>query len=149
MKVLLILLIVSLLVRFVADPFSINAADDFTEKMQSYFNIPIQYEMRYLDGGWWGATLAEGTPFSCTSTVYLSTFWEKDQRPLWKYVLVHEWVHTTQGANCVNNERATRLEAFRILYEAKEFMALVFSINHFLSIGEITMAETRGVIKGD
>jgi hypothetical protein len=143
----IVLVILILLSGFMYEPFSLESADAFTEKMKKYFDMPTNYSMLDLPNDWWSATLATGFPLICTSTVYLSTRWEGSASPLWKYSLVHEWVHVSQGARCVNNEKETRLETFRILTRSKEWGALIASVNHFVKMNEVTMNEVIEVIR--
>lgn len=147
MKLILIILLTSLLSGFMMQPFSEASADAFSVKMSYYFDTPTNYQMRHFDNGWWSATLATGNPLSCTDTVYLSTRWRGSKSPLWKYTLVHEWVHVSHRASCVNNERATRLEAFRILARAREWGAFIVSVNHFMALGNLSMKEVVQIIK--
>jgi len=136
-----------LLAGFGYDPFTPESADAFVAKMEHYFGIHLSYEMRDLPPDYWGATVASGNPLRCTNTVYLDVKWYGSTSPLWKYVLVHEWVHTTQRARCVDNEKATELETLRILAWAKEWGAFLAGVNHFVKVGRYTMEEVIQVIK--
>lgn len=147
MKLILIFLLTSLLSGFMLQPFTIKNADAFSTKMSYYFDTPTNYQMRKLQYDWWSATLATGDPLVCTDTVYLSTRWEGSNSPLWKYTLVHEWVHVSHRAGCVNNERATRLEAFRMLARAREWGAFIVSVNHFMALDLLNMEEVVRIIK--
>jgi hypothetical protein len=144
MKLLFITLI---LITMMIDPFSIEIGDAFAEKMSYYFNKPVSFTMRDLLADWWSATLAKGDPYICTNTVYLDTRWYGSTSPLWKYSLVHEWVHTTQGAGCVNNEHSTDLEALSILAEAKEWKAFIAAVNHRLKLNQLTMEEVVNILQ--
>jgi hypothetical protein len=141
-----LLLVMVLLSGFMIDPFSTESADAFAEKMDAYFNTPTNYVMRDV-GTWWSATVAVGNPLKCTSTVFLDDQWYNSTSPLWKYTLVHEWVHVSQGKYCVNNEKATELKTIKILKEAKEWGALIAGVNHFVANGRITMDEAINAIK--
>ena len=140
-----LVIVIALMLGFMFDPFSEEAADAFTLKMSDHFQTKTSYQMRHLDNDWWSATLASGNV--CTSTVYLSTRWEGSTSPLWKYALVHEWVHVSQGANCANNERATRLETMSILAEAEEWGAFIAAANHFIKNKFWTMEDVTGTLR--
>jgi hypothetical protein len=60
---------------------------------------------------------------------------------------VHEWVHTTQGTGCVNNEHATDLEAFTKLAEAKEWKAFIVAVNHRLALNQLTVEEVIEILR--
>ncbi|MHA1949596.1 MAG: hypothetical protein ACW99G_07930 [Candidatus Thorarchaeota archaeon] len=147
MKIVLLVTTLSLLGGFMYDPFSTEAGDAFSEKMSHYFKVPTKFSFRDLPGTWWSATLASGGV--CTNTVYLSPRWKTSTSPLWKYTLVHEWVHVSQRGRCsqAGIERETRLEAMSILIKAKEWGALIASANHFIRLGNLTMKEVTDIIK--
>ena len=132
-------------------PFSVKIGNEFAEKMSYYFDKPLSFTMRDLPDdspqGWWAATLAEGNPYSCTNTVYLDTRWYNSDSPLWKYALVHEWVHTTQGTGCVNNEPSTDLEVMSILAEAGEWKAFIAAANYRLKLNQLTVEEVVGTLR--
>jgi hypothetical protein len=128
------------------DPFSPESADAFAEKMEHYYNVPTNWQFRDI-GTWWSATLAQGDPLVCTTTVYLSPKWKTEQSPLWKYTLAHEWAHVLQGKNCVNNEKNADLIALTKLAEAKEWKGFLAGANWLLETNQLTMEEVKGVIK--
>jgi hypothetical protein len=151
MKIFLPVLMMTLAVMFVTDVFSIEAGNAFAEKMSYYFNKSLSFSMRDLPDdsptGWWAATLAEGHPLACTNIVYLDTRWYGSHSPLWKYALVHEWVHTTQGTGCVNNERNTDLEALYMLAKADEWKAFIQASNLRISQNRLTQAEVNAILE--
>ena len=102
--------------------FSDKSADDFADKMEDYYGIELQWEIRDL-GSWYGATLSIGG--SCVNTVYLSDqfYGELGNDDLWKGVLAHEWAHVLQGSKCNNAERLADRVALDMLLKAKEFHA--------------------------
>lgn len=146
-----LLLITLLLVTVMVDPFSIEIGDAFAEKMSYYFDKPLSFTMRDLPDdspqGWWAATVAEGSPYTCIDIVYLDTRWYNSDSPLWKYALVHEWVHTTQGKNCVNNEHNTDLKALSKLAEAKEWKAFIAAANYRMKLKQLTMEEVVSTLR--
>ena len=141
------ILLTSLIVFMATDPFTIENADAFAVKMEEYYGIHTQYEMRYLNNDWWSGTLAVGNPFICTDTVYLSTRWYGEQSPIWKYTLAHEWAHVLQGKDCVNNEKNADLIALTKLAEAGEFKAFIAGANWLMETKQLTLEEVIGTLQ--
>lgn len=128
-------------------PFSPESADAFAEEMQPYFGVNTNW--KFLDiGSWWSATLAQGEPLVCTSTVYLSPRWKTEQTALWKYTLAHEWAHVKQGKSCVNNEKGADIIALTKLAEAGEWGAFILGANWLMDTGQFTMDEVSDIVKG-
>lgn len=139
-----VFLIVALSVSIIA-PFTPESADAFAEEMQPHFGVNTNWKFKDL-GKWWSATLAQGNPLVCTTTVYLSPRWETEQSALWKYTLAHEWSHVLQGSKCVNNERNANIIALTKLAEAGEWGAFLMGANWLLGNkinGRIVSQEQR------
>ena len=145
-----------LLSSSIIDPFTPESADAFAEKMQPYFGVNTNWS--FLDiGSWWSATLAQGDPLVCTSTVYISPRWKTEQTALWKYTLAHEWAHVLQGSKCVNNERNANVIALTKLAEAGEWGAFLMGANWLMgnefngrtvpAEQKITMENVKGVLE--
>jgi len=114
------------------DPYSQEEMLRYADKMQQvYENAGIVTNTAHvghydLPGNYYGATAANGT--TCTSQVYMDTAHVvNNPKPLWKYVLAHEWAHVAQGRSCTDNERNATLTALAMLGQAREYNALLYA----------------------
>lgn len=119
------------------EPYSQEELLRYAEKMQVVYedagiNTNTGHVGHYdLPGNYYGATLASGNNKVCTSQVYLDTHHVvNNPKPLWKYILAHEWSHVAQGRACSQSgsELDATMAAFAVLGNAKEYNALLYAL---------------------